>query len=150
VGESAVPGLRHVIDFAQLFEAGVYLQRIETPAAPEVGYLPSLLFRGKEERTRDDRNARSLEERLLWILRRREVPAEVLPPAREPSRDVVNEVSRNRIDLVVLAKTADSEKSCTTLARHVLQAARVPVLVTREGSLPYPAAGAGSRLRVGI
>lgn len=150
VGESAVPGLRQVIDFAQLFEAGVYLQRVVTPAAPEVGYLPSLLFRGKEERSCDDRNALSLEERLLWILRRREVPAEVLPPARDPSRDVLKEVARNRIDLVILAKTADSEKSCTSLARQVLQGAQIPVLVTREGSLPYPPAGAGSRLRVGI
>jgi hypothetical protein len=40
----AVPGLRHAIDFAQMFDASITLQRLRGTAAPEEGFLPSLLF----------------------------------------------------------------------------------------------------------
>jgi nucleotide-binding universal stress UspA family protein len=149
-GAGAVPGLRHAIDFAQLFDAAVVLQRIRTAPGPEEGFLPSLLFRGKEDRAHDEQDERSLEGRLLWILRRREVSAEVLPPADDPVRDVLRSVDRNGIDLVHLAASRDTERMRLSLARHVLEDARVPVLVTREESAFPPMVGTGSRVRVGI
>jgi hypothetical protein len=78
------------------------------------------------------------------------VPAQALPAASAPVRDVLDEVSRYRIDLVHLAATHDSERARLTLARHVLQEARIPVLITREESAFSPLTGAGTRLRVGI
>jgi len=149
-GEGAVPGLRHAIDFAQQFDASVTLQRIRSSPPPEEGFLPSLLFRGKEARARDEQDEQSLDARLLWILRRREVPAQVLPETEEPVRDVLKAVARNGIDLVHLGVTHDTEKARMTLARHVLQDSRIPVLITREEAAFSPLTGAGTRLRVGI
>jgi len=149
-GAGAVPGLRHAIDFAQLYDASVVLQRIRTAPAPDEGFLPSLLFRAKEDRARDKQDERSLEGRLLWILRRREVPAEALPPADDAVRDVLASIDKNGIDLVHLAAPRDSERTRLSLARHVLEDAGVPVLVTREESAFSPMVGAGSRVRVGI
>lgn len=149
-GEGAVPGLRHAIDFAQLFEARIVLQHVPPAAHPEEGFLPSLLFRGKEERDRVREDQRSLENRLLWILKRREVPAEVLPPAVDPVRDVLHAVTRHRIDLVHLAPAHEPERARLSLLRHVLQEPHVPVLLTREGTPSFPPADVDSRVRVGI
>jgi nucleotide-binding universal stress UspA family protein len=149
-GGGAVPGLRHAIDFAQMLGASILLKRLRGGVASEEGFRPGRLFRGRDERERTTQDERSLEGRLLWILRRRDVSAQALPPAGAPVRDVLETVSRYRIDLVHLAATPDSERARLSLARHVLQEARIPVLVTREESGVSPLLGAGSRLRVGI
>jgi nucleotide-binding universal stress UspA family protein len=124
-GEAALSGLRHAIDFAQLFEAKIGLLRIKGPSHPTGTDVP-------------------VEERLLSILGRREVPARVIPPAA----DVSTVVSRERIDLMVLSAAHRTEKASTALARRVLQSAPIPLLITREAPVPSPLAGA--QVRVGI
>jgi nucleotide-binding universal stress UspA family protein len=143
-GPEAVLGLRHAIDFAQMFDASVVLQRLRTATPPE-----PLLPRKRAE-PRGEQETKSLEGRLLWILKRREVPSQVLPPADEPPRDLVPALAQNGIDLVLLTRTRNSGKAPLSLARHVLQEARVPVLLTREESPLSTLHEAGSRLRIGI
>ncbi len=127
--DSALSGLRHAIDFAQLFEAQIRLLRVPGPARlPEAGF--------------------PLEERLLSILRRREVPARVLPSTGDAASDVVAAVARDGIDLMVLSGSHETERACLSLARRVLQTAPIPLLVTREGAVPSRLLGAP--LRVGI
>jgi len=128
-GEAALPGLRHAIDFAQLFEAQIGLLKIPGPVPPPETGAP-------------------VQERLLSILRRREVPARVLPSAGDAAADVSTVVSREGIDLMVLSATHETEKACTALARRVLLTAPIPLLITREGPVPSPLAGAP--VRVGI
>lgn len=126
-GKAAVPGLRHVIDFAQLYEATVALLRIDLRSSPA------------------DEDPRA-PERLLSILGRREVPARLLSGPADPAAAV----PREGADLVILAKTPETGKACVALAKRVLQQASVPVLLTREGPLPSPFIGAQAPLRVGI
>jgi nucleotide-binding universal stress UspA family protein len=127
--ESALSGLRHAIDFAQLFEARMELLRIPGPVRPARPDAP-------------------VEERLLSILRRREVPVRVLPSSGDAVADAVAAVSREGIDLMVVSGSHESEKACLSLARRVLQAASIPLLISREEPVPSPLAGAP--LRVGI
>lgn len=129
-GSASVPGLRHVIDFAQLFDASVSLLRTR-PAPP-----PS-------------RGVSSVEDRLLEILHRREVRAEVLPGSGSPIHDILSSICRG-VDLVILSRSYKTEKACAALARDVLHSAAVPLLMTREGAYPEPLVGAGTALRVGI
>jgi nucleotide-binding universal stress UspA family protein len=123
-GGAAIPGLRHVIDFAQLFEASVALRRVG-PAASETP---------------------SIEERLLSILRRREVSARVAAGSDDPE----TAVSREGADLVILSRTHETGKACASLARRLLHHAPVPLLMTTEGPVPSPFIGARAPLRVGI
>jgi nucleotide-binding universal stress UspA family protein len=141
-GPEAVPGLRHAIDFAQMFDAGIVLQRLRSATTP--------FERPSAAPPRGEQDTKSLEGRLLWILKRREVPAQVLPAAGEPLRDVVQAVLQNGIDLALLPRTHESEKPRLSLARHVLQEARIPVLLTREDSPLSPLTGSESRVSVGI
>jgi nucleotide-binding universal stress UspA family protein len=127
--EAALSGLRHAIDFAQLFEAKIGLLRIPGPAPATALGAP-------------------VEERLLSILRRREVPVRVLPASGDAAADVIAAVSGEGIDLMVLSGRVETEKACLSLARRVLQTAPIPLLVTREEPVPSPLAGAP--LRVGI
>ena len=124
-GEAAVSGLRHVIDFAQLFDAGVGLLRIGLPAPA---------------------GAPPMEERLLSILARREVAARLL----SGPDDAVAAVERERADLVIVPKTHETGKACTALARRVLEQAAVPLLLTCEGPVPSPFTGTEAPVRVGI
>lgn len=119
--EAALSGLRHVIDFAQMFEAAVDLLRLG-------GGSPSI------------------DERLLAVLGRREVPARVLAP----SADLASAAAREDVGLVILSGRRDYEKAGATLARRVLQAAPVPLLLTREGPTPGPFVDAAPPLRIGI
>ena len=127
--EAALSGLRHAIDFAQLFEAKIGLLRIPGPPRPAEPGVP-------------------VEERLLSILRRREVPVRVLPSSGDAAADVTAAVSREGIDLMVLSGRPETDKACLALARRVLQTAPLPLLITREEPVPSPLAGAP--LRVGI
>lgn len=127
--KAAVPGLRHVIDFAQLFEAKVALLRIGPPPSSSGVGEPS-----------------SVEERLLSILQRREVPARVVAG----SDDVAGVVSREESDLVILSRTEKTGRTRTALARQLLQRSSVPLLMASEGSLQGPLIGARVPLRVGI
>jgi nucleotide-binding universal stress UspA family protein len=149
-GDATIPGLRDVIDFAQVFEATVYLHRFRVPPGPEGRFLPSQLIHEKEEPSSDKDAAESLEESLLSILKRREVPARVLPESQDHVRDLLSAISRHAIDLVVLSKREDSDKACTALARRVLQAAEVPLLLSCRARQPSSMNGAGSPVRVGI
>lgn len=126
-GKASVPGLRHVIDFAQLFEARVSLLRIGPPASGAVE--PS-----------------SVEDRLLSILQRREVPARVVAG----SDDVAGVVAREAADLVILSRTEETGRARTSLARRILQHSPVPLLIASEGSSRGPLIGAQVPLRVGI
>jgi nucleotide-binding universal stress UspA family protein len=149
-GPEAVPGLRHAIDFAQMFDATIFLQRLRRAAPPKESGRPAPLGRPDAARAAGAEDTRSLEGRLLWILKRREVPTQVLPAAGEPVQDVVRAVAEHGIDLVLLTRTRQSEKARLSLARRVLEDAQAPVLVTREDSPMSASYGAGSRVRVGI
>lgn len=126
-GEAAMPGLRHVIDFAQLFDAGVALLRLQAPSGGRTEGPP-------------------VEERMLSLLGRRGVPARLVPGPADP----VAAVSREGADLLILSKTHETAKICAALARRLLQLAPVPLLLTNEGSVPSPLTGAEAPLRVGI
>jgi nucleotide-binding universal stress UspA family protein len=143
-GPDAVPGLQRAIDVAQTFDAGIVLQRLRSAAPPGEFAPPQPPERPGEQDTK------SLEGRLLWILKRRDVPTEVLPAAAEPVRDVLRAVAQNGIDLVLVTRAHDSERARRSLARHVLQDAQVPVLLTPEESPLSPFIGTGTRIRVGI
>jgi nucleotide-binding universal stress UspA family protein len=148
-GPDAVPGLQRAIEFAQTFDAGIVLQRLRSAALPgEPAPIPS--DRPDDAAGHGEQDTTSLEGRLLWILKRREVPTQVLPAAAEPVRDVVRAVAQNGIDLALVTRTHDSEKARLSLARHVLQEAQIPVLISPEESPLSPFTGAGSRVRVGI
>lgn len=125
-GRASVPGLRHVIDFAQLFEAEVSLLRIALPSFVD-----------------DDP---SVEERLRSMLRRRDVGFRLL----SGSDGGIPAVSREGADLVVLSKTPQTGKACTALARRLLRHTSVPLLLTSEGPVPSLSLGADAPLRVGI
>jgi nucleotide-binding universal stress UspA family protein len=127
--ESAFSGLRHAIDLAQLFEAQIRLLRVQGPPRPSDTGFP-------------------VEERLLSILRRREVAARVLPSTGDAASDVAAAVARDGIDLMVLSGSPETERACLSLARRVLQTAAIPLLVTREPAVPSRLLGAP--LRVGI
>ena len=126
-GTAGVPGLRHVIDFAQLFEAEVALMRVRLPAPVAEDKPP-------------------VEDRMLSILRRRDVAFRLLPGTDDPAPVV----SREGADLVILSKTHETGKPCTSLARRLLHQASVPLLLTSEGPAPGPFVGADAPLRVGI
>ncbi len=145
-GPQAVPGLHRAIDFAQMFDASLFLQRLRSAAAPAAAGP----FEPRDDAAEGGQDARSLEGRLLWILKRREVPTQVLPAAGEPLRDVVGAVVQNGIDLALVSRTRDSERARLSLTRHVLDEAQIPVLLTPEESPLSPFTGAGSRVRVGI
>jgi nucleotide-binding universal stress UspA family protein len=149
-GPEAVPGLRHAIDLAQMFDASIRLMRLRTAATPEESRMHGRTERPGASELCGDPETWSLERRLLWILKRREVPCEVLPAAGEPARDVVEAVARHGIDLVLLTRARNSEKARLALARRVLEDAQVPVLLTREESPLSPLYGSGGRVRVGI
>jgi nucleotide-binding universal stress UspA family protein len=126
-GEAAMPGLRHVIDFAQLFDARVSLLRLQSPSAARAEENP-------------------LEKRLLSMLERREVSARLLTGPNDP----VAAVSREGADLVILSKTQETARVCAALARRLLLLGPVPVLLTSEGPVRSPLTGAETPLRVGI
>lgn len=129
--DAAVPGIRHVIELAQLTNATVVLRRPRIAALPPPGVS-------------------SVEERLLEILRRREVPAEVCIGTASAVHDVLASIQEQGTDLVALTRTPRTDKACAGLAREVLQAAAVPLLMTREGSYPESTLGLGTPLRVGV
>ncbi|HVE38655.1 MAG TPA: universal stress protein [Planctomycetota bacterium] len=145
-GPQAVPGLHRAIEFAQMFDATLFLQRLRS-AAPPSAASP---FEPRDDAAQGGQDAKSLEGRLLWILKRREVPTQLLPAAGEPLRDVVGAVVQNAIDLALVARTHDSERARLSLARHILEEAQIPVLLTPEESPLSPVTGSGSRVRVGI
>jgi nucleotide-binding universal stress UspA family protein len=127
--EASLSCLRHAIDFAQLFEAKIGLLHLPGSSRPPHPGVP-------------------VEERLLSILHRREVPVRVLPSSGDAAADAVAAVSHEGIDMMVLSGTPETEKACLSLARRVLQTASIPLLVAREEPVPSPLAGVP--LRVGI
>lgn len=126
-GDAAVWGLRHVIEFAQLFESGVSLLQLRTPGRPK----PAA-------------------ERLLTILKRREVPADALPDGEvAPLEDIAN-AARAGFGLVTLLRTPKRSKAFAALSRAVLQCVPLPVLLIGDGVPAASAHDASPPLRMGI
>jgi nucleotide-binding universal stress UspA family protein len=111
-GDAAVSALRHVIEFAQRYEAVVALLRLRNPAAPSA-----------------KREAEPAAERLMSILRKRDVAAEVLPDSTDAPADLLSRRARNGCGLIVLSKTAERRRALTSLSRALLQAAPIPLLL---------------------
>jgi nucleotide-binding universal stress UspA family protein len=117
-GEAAVWGLRHVIEFAQVYEAGVRLLRLRVPRAGD--------------REAGDEPAAG---RLMRVLEKREVPAEVLPDGRGTPLEDVASASRQGCGLVALMKSPKrTRRSFFALARAILQCVPLPVLLLGDGS----------------
>jgi nucleotide-binding universal stress UspA family protein len=148
-GPEAVPGLLRVIEFAQMFDATIFLQRLRS-AVPAREPVPRDRIERKDDAGAADPDTKSLEGRLLWILKRREVPTQVLPAAGLPARDVLRAVIENGIDLALVTRTRGTEKARLTIARQLLEEAGIPVLLTPEEFPHASVAGPGSRVRVGI
>lgn len=127
-GDAAVRGLRHVIEFAQRDDASVALLPIRTPGAVR----------------------KPATERLMSILCRREVAAEVLPEASLRPLDAVSRAVRNGCGLVALSKPASRGKACSELARAVLHAVPAPLLLLGNGNPDASVLEPPSALRVGI
>jgi nucleotide-binding universal stress UspA family protein len=126
-GDAAVWGLRHVIEFAQLFESGVSLLQLRTLGRPN----PAA-------------------ERLLTILRRREVPAEALPDGEgAPLEDIAN-ATRAGFGLVALLRTPKRVKAFAALSRAVLQCVPLPVLLLGDGVPSASTLDSSPPLRMGI
>jgi hypothetical protein len=126
-GDAAVWGLRHVIEFAQLFDAGVALLQLRTLGRPK----PAA-------------------ERLLTVLKKREVPAEALPDGKgAPVEDIAN-ATRAGFGLVSLLRTPKRAKAFAALSRSVLQCVPLPVLLIGEGMPSAATLDSLPPLRMGI
>lgn len=114
--DAAVWGLRHVIEFAQGYEAGVALLRLRAPGIRRGDLEPAA-------------------ERLTSILKKREVSAEVLPDGTSSPLEDVSKASREGCGLVVLMKSPRRVgKSFSSLARAILHCVPLPLLVIGDGS----------------
>ena len=126
-GDAAVWGLRHVIEFAQHFEAGVALLQLRTLGRPK----PAA-------------------ERLLTILKKREVVAEALPDGKgAPLEDIAN-AARTGFGLVSLLRTPKRTKAFAALSRSVLQCVPLPVLLLGDRVPSAATLDASPPLRMGI
>jgi hypothetical protein len=111
--------LRHVIEFAQEYEAGVALLRLRAPG----------IRLGDPE---------AAAERLTSILKKREVPVEVLPDGAGTPLEEVSRAAGQRCGLVVLMKPPPRfRRSLSSLPRAILQGVPLPLLVIGDGS-PTP------------
>jgi nucleotide-binding universal stress UspA family protein len=120
-GHAAVWGLRHVIEFAQAYEAGVALLRLRAPGLRASGPDPAA-------------------ESLMSILKKREVPAEVLPDGAGTPLEDVSKAAAQGFGLVVLMKSPRRfRRAVSALARAILQCVPLPLLLLGDGS---PAASA--------
>lgn len=126
-GDAAVWGLRHVIEFAQSYEAGVALLQLRTIGA---------------------RNPAS--ERLMSILKKRDVAAEVLRDGEGTPLDDVSRAARDGCGLVVLLRTAKRSKAFAALARAVLHCIPLPLLLIGEGAPAASSLESSAPLRMGI
>jgi len=126
-GDAAVWGLRHVIEFAQAYEAGVALLQLRTLGAPK----PS-------------------SERLMSILKKREVPAEILRDGEGTPLDDVSKAARAGCGLVVLLRTPKRVKAFAALARAILHCVPVPLLLIGAGAPAASFLEPSAPLRVGI
>jgi nucleotide-binding universal stress UspA family protein len=126
-GDAAVWALRHVIEFAQAYEAGVALLQLRSvgKAAPAA-------------------------ERLMSILKKRDVPVEALRDGEGNPLDDISKAARDGCGLVVLLRSPNRVKVFASLARAILHCVPLPLLLIGDGAPVASSLETTAPLRIGI
>lgn len=144
-------GARHVIEIAQLFDATVCLLETRLRISAEYTLFSTLGWNSfRETPSPDTRSRGSSQELLLRILAKREVRSEIIAREEDPLRSVAATAARSRADLVILGRTLETGTACSTLARRILEHAKVPVLLTFEHATSSELPGENPPLQIGI
>jgi len=126
-GDAAVWGLRHVIEFAQAYEAGVALLQLRSPGKA----VPAA-------------------ERLMSVLQKRDVPAEALRDGEGNPLDDISKAASQGCGLIVLLRSPKRVKVFASLARAILHCVPLPLLLIGDGTPAASSLETPAPLRIGI